>query len=62
MKKMDLRQMEVVHGGVDTDCTAEQRLIKLGVATAVGALAGPFGLLGGLYLGLAYDAYSCGWK
>ena len=62
MKKMKLNQMEFINAGTDTDCTVEQRLIKLGATAATGTLGGPFGFLGGLVVGLAYDAYACGWK
>ncbi len=57
-----MKKMETIEAGADTDCTGEERLIKLGATAATGALGGPFGFLGGLVVGLAYDAYACGWK
>lgn len=63
MKIMTLNQMEMVEGGKDTDCSPDQRLAKVAIAGATGALGGPFGFLLGLTYGLAYDALSCnGWK
>lgn len=59
---MEVTQMEDFIAGADKDCRVEERLVKLATAGATGALGGPFGFLGGLVAGLAYDAYVCGWK
>jgi hypothetical protein len=62
MKKLEIPQMEILLAGKDTDCSLNQRLVKLAVAAGVGTLGGPFGFIAGMYAEMAYDFYACGWK
>jgi hypothetical protein len=59
MKKMELKQMEVVNGGT-FDCSAEGQLAFIAGGSTAGALfGGPFGFLGGLMGSIAYSIYKC---
>ena len=58
MKKISISQMEKIEGG-SFDCSADGQLAFISGGAAAGALAGPFGFLGGLAGTLAYSVYKC---
>ncbi len=62
MKKLEFPQMEILLAGKETDCSLNERLVRIAVAAGVGTIGGPFGFIAGMYAGFAYDAYACGWK
>ncbi len=58
MKKLELNVMETIEAGA-FDFTAEGQLAFIAGGATAGALAGPFGFLGGIAGTLAYSIYKC---
>jgi hypothetical protein len=58
MKKIEMKEMERIEGGA-FDCSTQGQLEFIAGGSAAGALAGPFGFLGGLFGTTLYSIYKC---